>query len=129
MYAYMLGYIPCIQIARVRHPQHVIFVSCLINSLMPLIICLLLPLPPPFFPPCSLPQGALRTKAVMERLKSQAAQPGQKPPILVYLGVLLQASGTRCWLALVAECSAPHCPAPPVAQRQWHHTAMHRTAL
>lgn len=36
------------------------------------------------------PQGILRTKEVMERLKTVAAQPGQKPPILVYLGVLLQ---------------------------------------
>lgn len=35
-------------------------------------------------------QGILRTKEVMERLKAVAAQPGQKPPILVYLGVLLQ---------------------------------------
>ena len=35
-------------------------------------------------------QGLLRTREVMERLKTVAAQPGQKPPILVYLGVLLQ---------------------------------------
>jgi hypothetical protein len=35
-------------------------------------------------------QGMLRTREVMERLKSVAPQPGQKPPILVYLGVLLQ---------------------------------------
>ncbi|KAL6748149.1 vesicle coat protein clathrin, heavy chain [Haematococcus lacustris] len=36
------------------------------------------------------PQGMLRTKEVMERLKAVSPQPGQKPPILVYLGVLLQ---------------------------------------
>lgn len=36
------------------------------------------------------PQGILRTKEVLDRLKSVAPQPGQKPPILVYLGVLLQ---------------------------------------
>ncbi len=35
-------------------------------------------------------QGLLRTREVMERLKAVATQPGQKPPILVYLGVLLQ---------------------------------------
>lgn len=38
----------------------------------------------------SHPQGILRTREVLERLKSVAPQPGQKPPILVYLGVLLQ---------------------------------------
>lgn len=32
----------------------------------------------------------LRTKEVVERLKSVPPQPGQKPPLLVYLGVLLQ---------------------------------------
>ncbi|KAI8476142.1 MAG: vesicle coat protein clathrin, heavy chain [Monoraphidium minutum] len=36
------------------------------------------------------PQGILRTKEVVERLKSVPPTPGQKPPILVYLGVLLQ---------------------------------------
>lgn len=36
------------------------------------------------------PQGLLRTKEVMERLKTAPPQPGQKPAILVYLGVLLQ---------------------------------------
>lgn len=36
------------------------------------------------------PQGLLRTKEVLDRLKSVPAQPGVKPPILVYLGVLLQ---------------------------------------
>ncbi|GLI67875.1 hypothetical protein VaNZ11_012164 [Volvox africanus] len=36
------------------------------------------------------PQGQLRTKDVMERLKSAVPPAGQKPPILVYLGVLLQ---------------------------------------
>eukprot|EP00798_Chlamydomonas_sp_ICE-L_P023297 gene23297-30533_t len=36
------------------------------------------------------PQGQLRTKDIMERLKSVPPPPGQKPPILVYLGVLLQ---------------------------------------
>ena len=40
-------------------------------------------------PPAVL-QGMLRTKDVMERLKAVTAQTGQKPPILVYLGVLLQ---------------------------------------
>lgn len=35
-------------------------------------------------------QGLLRTKEVMDRLKSVPPQAGQKPPILVYLGVLLQ---------------------------------------
>jgi hypothetical protein len=35
-------------------------------------------------------QGMLRTREVMERLKTVSPQPGQKPPILVYLGVLLQ---------------------------------------
>jgi clathrin heavy chain len=35
-------------------------------------------------------QGLLRTREVMERLKTVAPQPGQKPPILIYLGVLLQ---------------------------------------
>jgi clathrin heavy chain len=32
----------------------------------------------------------LRTKDVVERLKSVPPQAGQKPPLLVYLGVLLQ---------------------------------------
>lgn len=36
------------------------------------------------------PQGILRTREVVERLKSVAPTPGQKPAILVYLGVLLQ---------------------------------------
>lgn len=36
------------------------------------------------------PQGALRTREVVERLKGVAPTPGQKPPILVYLGALLQ---------------------------------------
>ncbi len=36
------------------------------------------------------PQGILRTKEVVERLKGVPPTPGQKPPILVYLGVLLQ---------------------------------------
>ena len=35
-------------------------------------------------------QGQLRTREVLDRLKSAAAQPGQKPPLLIYLGVLLQ---------------------------------------
>lgn len=35
-------------------------------------------------------QGMLRTREVMERLKAVAPAAGQKPPILVYLGVLLQ---------------------------------------
>lgn len=35
------------------------------------------------------PQGMLRTKDVMERLKSVPAVPGQKPPLLIYLGTLL----------------------------------------
>lgn len=35
-------------------------------------------------------QGILRTKEVVERLKAIPPTPGQKPPILVYLGVLLQ---------------------------------------
>lgn len=37
-----------------------------------------------------LSQGILRTKEVVERLKSVQPTPGQKPAILVYLGVLLQ---------------------------------------
>lgn len=36
------------------------------------------------------PQGVLRTKEVLERLKASPTPPGQKPPLLVYLGVLLQ---------------------------------------
>lgn len=36
------------------------------------------------------PQGLLRTKEVMERLKTVQPQPGQRPPILIYLGGLLQ---------------------------------------
>ncbi|KAF5839265.1 clathrin heavy chain 2 [Dunaliella salina] len=36
------------------------------------------------------PKGLLRTKITMDRLKAVAPQPGQKPPILVYLGLLLQ---------------------------------------
>lgn len=36
------------------------------------------------------PQGLLRTREVVERLKSVPPTPGQKPAILVYLGVLLQ---------------------------------------
>ncbi|KAF6255267.1 clathrin heavy chain [Scenedesmus sp. NREL 46B-D3] len=36
------------------------------------------------------PQGMLRTREVLERLKSVPPSPGQKPAILVYLGVLLQ---------------------------------------
>mmetsp|Transcript_18521 Transcript_18521/g.52003 ORF Transcript_18521/g.52003 Transcript_18521/m.52003 type:complete len:1694 (+) Transcript_18521:108-5189(+) len=36
------------------------------------------------------PKGLLRTKVTMDRLKAVAPQPGQKPPILVYLGLLLQ---------------------------------------
>lgn len=36
------------------------------------------------------PQGLLRTREVVERLKGVAPTPGQKPAILVYLGVLLQ---------------------------------------
>lgn len=36
------------------------------------------------------PQGQLRTREVMDRLKAVVPQAGQKPPILVYLGVLLQ---------------------------------------
>jgi clathrin heavy chain len=35
-------------------------------------------------------QGLLRTREVLERLKSVPPTPGQKPAILVYLGVLLQ---------------------------------------
>ena len=35
-------------------------------------------------------QGQLRTREVLDRLKSVPAQPGQKPPLLIYLGVLLQ---------------------------------------
>jgi clathrin heavy chain len=35
------------------------------------------------------PQGSLRTPATLERLRAAAAAPGQKPPILVYLGLLL----------------------------------------
>lgn len=35
-------------------------------------------------------QGLLRTREVVERLKSVPPTPGQKPAILVYLGVLLQ---------------------------------------
>jgi hypothetical protein len=37
-----------------------------------------------------LEQGLLRTREVLERLKSVPPTPGQKPAILVYLGVLLQ---------------------------------------
>ncbi len=47
-------------------------------------------LTPPVPLPPLLPQGMLRTKEVVERLKSVPPQPGQKPPLLVYLGVLLQ---------------------------------------
>ncbi|KXZ42859.1 hypothetical protein GPECTOR_114g310 [Gonium pectorale] len=36
------------------------------------------------------PQGQLRTREVMDRLKAAVPPAGQKPPILVYLGVLLQ---------------------------------------
>ncbi|GAX80055.1 hypothetical protein CEUSTIGMA_g7494.t1 [Chlamydomonas eustigma] len=36
------------------------------------------------------PQGQLRTREVLDRLKSVPTPPGQKPPLLVYLGVLLQ---------------------------------------
>lgn len=36
------------------------------------------------------PQGLLRTREVVERLKSLPPTAGQKPAILVYLGVLLQ---------------------------------------
>jgi clathrin heavy chain len=35
------------------------------------------------------PQGSLRTPATLERLRAATAAPGQKPPILVYLGLLL----------------------------------------
>ena len=48
--------------------------------------------PLPDLLPFPLPgvQGLLRTKEVMDRLKAVPPGPGQKPPILVYLGVLLQ---------------------------------------
>uniref|UniRef100_A0A383W0X8 Clathrin heavy chain n=1 Tax=Tetradesmus obliquus TaxID=3088 RepID=A0A383W0X8_TETOB len=36
------------------------------------------------------PQGLLRTREVLERLKGVPPSPGQKPAMLVYLGVLLQ---------------------------------------
>ena len=36
------------------------------------------------------PQGQLRTREVLDCLKTVPAQPGQKPPLLIYLGVLLQ---------------------------------------
>lgn len=39
---------------------------------------------------CDALQGILRTREVVERLKAVAPTPGQKPAILVYLGVLLQ---------------------------------------
>jgi hypothetical protein len=39
---------------------------------------------------CCISQGLLRTREVLERLKSVPPTPGQKPAILVYLGVLLQ---------------------------------------
>jgi len=39
------------------------------------------------------PQGSLRTPATLERLRAAAAAPGQKPPILVYLGLLLARGG------------------------------------
>lgn len=35
-------------------------------------------------------QGQLRTREVMERLKAATPAPGQRPPLLIYLGVLLQ---------------------------------------
>lgn len=35
-------------------------------------------------------QGQLRTRDVMDKLKGVVPPAGQKPPILVYLGVLLQ---------------------------------------
>ncbi|MEW5310804.1 MAG: hypothetical protein WDW38_002565 [Sanguina aurantia] len=43
------------------------------------------------------PQGILRTREVVERLKSAPPQPGTKPPILIYLGVLLQKGKLNTW--------------------------------
>lgn len=39
---------------------------------------------------CAALQGLLRTKEVMERLRASPAPAGQKAPLLIYLGVLLQ---------------------------------------
>lgn len=34
--------------------------------------------------------GQLRTKDTLDKLKSATPPPGQKPPLLIYLGILLQ---------------------------------------
>lgn len=60
----------------IKHMQAITNLKPTSNRLMPTTNC--------------QPQGMLRTKEVMERLKSVTTQPGQKPPILIYLGVLLQ---------------------------------------
>jgi hypothetical protein len=69
----------------------------------------------------SLPQGMLRTREVMEKLKAVAPAPGQKAPILVYLGLLLQkgrlnayesselarwGGGGGCWSDAFLQCPA-----------------------
>ena len=36
------------------------------------------------------PMGQLRTRDTLDKLKSVAPPPGQKPPLLIYLGILLQ---------------------------------------
>lgn len=45
----------------------------------------------------------------MERLKAAVPQPGQKPPILVYLGVLLQRSKLNApESGELARCARPY---------------------
>lgn len=60
------------------------------------------------------PQGVLRTREVLERLKGVPPTAGQKPAILVYLGVLLQRGRlnalestelARCVCVLICLCA------------------------
>lgn len=59
-------------------------------------------------------QGLLRTREVVERLKGVAPTPGQKPAILVYLGVLLQKGKLNALeSAELARCSGVRHPGSP----------------
>jgi hypothetical protein len=77
-----------------------------------------------------LAQGQLRTQQVMERLKAAVPAAGQRPPLLVYLGVLLQKgalnagkSGWRCMPA------ARHFVAPIANYEQVHGTPAAATGI